>query len=250
MHQIADSSLSKPLGSSARLASSTRTLELASMAIGHRSRMRGSALRGALDAMSPAELLELLLFYAIPRGDVRPLARRLLDGTSLGGLLSREPAELERLPGIGPHAASLLALVVRIHRELVAEREKERETCLDPEELVPWFRSAIGLDEAERFAVVFLDQGRRVLRREIFDGGSRTRTVLYPRQLFEAALQCNATAFVLAHNHPGGSCLSSALDRELTRKVQQIGHSLEIILIDHLIITRDSHASFRKAGWM
>ena len=144
--------------------------ELSSLTLGHRARMRDKVLGGGLDSMPPAELLELLLFYAIPRGDVKPLARRLLDGTSLGGLLTRDPADLERLPGIGPHAASLLALVVRIHRELVAERELVREICLDPEELVPWFRSVIGLCEEERFAVVFMDQGRRVLGREVFDG--------------------------------------------------------------------------------
>ncbi len=232
-------------------ATTSRSIEeISSMSMGHRSRMREKVLRGGLEAMPPAELLELLLFYAIPRGDVKPLAKRLLDGSSLGGLLSREPSELERIPGIGPHAASLLALVVRIHRELVAEREKVREICLDPEELVPWFRSVIGLAEEERFAVVFMDQGRRVLGREVFDGGSRTRTVLYPRQLFEAALRAKATGMVLAHNHPGGSCLPSAQDRELTRRVQQLGESLEITLVDHLIVTRESHASFRKAGWI
>ena len=217
---------------------------------GHRSRMRAKVMQGGLESMPPAELLELLLFYAIPRGDVRPLARALLNGTSLGGLLSRDPAELERLPGIGPQTASLLALVMRVHRELVAERERVREICLDPEELVPWFRSVIGLCEEERFAVVFMDQGRRVLGREVFEGGSRTRTVLYPRQLFEVALRTKATGMVLAHNHPGGSCQPSSQDRELTRRVQQLGDSLEITLIDHLIITRESHSSFRKAGWL
>ncbi len=223
---------------------------LSDLRSGHRLRMRDKVLHGALDSMPPSELLELLLFYAIPRGDVKPLARRLLDGTSLGGLLSRDPADLENLPGLGPQSASLLALVVRIHRELVAERESQRAICLDPEELVPWFRSVIGLAEEERFAVVFLDQGRRVLGREVFDGGSRTRTVLYPRQLFEAALRTKATGMVLAHNHPGGSCQPSVQDRELTRRVQQLGDSLEITLVDHLIITRESHASFRRAGWM
>ncbi len=200
--------------------------------------------------MSQAEILELLLFYALPRGDVRPLSRQLLEGTSLGGLLSREPAELLRLPGIGPHAASLLALVVRIHRELQGERENLREICLDPDELVPWFRSEIGLCEAESFAVVYLDQGRRVLGREVFEGGSRTRTVLYPRKLFESALRTKATGMVLAHNHPGGSCLPSPLDRELTKRLQQLGSSLEIALVDHLIITRESHSSFLKSGWL
>jgi DNA repair protein RadC len=207
-------------------------------------------MRGGLEAMLPEELLELLLCYAIPRGDVKPLARRILSGTSLGGLLSRDPSDLERIPGIGPHAASLLALVVRIHRELQAESERGRPVCENPEDLAPWFRSVIGLSEEERFSAVFLDQGRRIVGREVYEAGSRTRTVLYPRRLFEAALRDKATGIVLAHNHPGGSLSPSSQDRELTRRVQQIGESLEICLVDHLLVTREGHASFRRHGWM
>jgi DNA repair protein RadC len=217
---------------------------------GHRFRLRQKVMRGGLDAMAPDELLELLLCYAIPRGDVKPLARRILSGTSLGGLLSRDPGDLERIVGIGPHAASLLTLVVRIHRELLAESEQGRPVCENPEDLAPWFRSVIGLAEEERFSAVFLDQGRRIVGREVYEAGSRTRTVLYPRRLFEAALRDKATGIVLAHNHPGGSLSPSPQDRELTRRVQQIGESLEISLVDHLLVTREGHASFRRHGWM
>jgi DNA repair protein RadC len=218
--------------------------------LGHRDRLRRRVLRGGLESMSPDELLELLLCYAIPRGDVKPLSRRILSGTSLGGLLSRDPGELVSIPGIGPHVASLLALVLRIHRELSSEAERKRSTCLDPEELAPWFRSEIGLCEEERFAVVYLDQGRRVVDREVFEAGSRTRTVLYPRRLFEGALRCKATGIVLAHNHPGGSLSPSPQDRDLTRRIQVLGESLEVALVDHLIVTREGHASFRRHGWM
>lgn len=217
---------------------------------GHRFRLRQRVMRGGVEAMVPEELLELLLCYAIPRGDVKPLARRILSGTSLGGLLSRDPQELESIQGIGPHAASLLVLVLRIHRELLAETERQRSVCLDPEELAPWFRSEIGVCEEERFAAVYLDQGRKVVGREVFEPGSRTRTVLYPRRLFEGALRAKATGVVLAHNHPGGSLSPSAQDRDLTRRVQQIGESLEVSLVDHLIVTREGHASFRRHGWI
>lgn len=200
--------------------------------------------------MAPYELLEFLLCHAIARADVKPLARRLLHGRSLGGLLSREPTELLREPGIGPHAACLMSLCARIHRELVSERELQQETCRDPEELVPWFRAHIGLAEEERFAAVFLDQQGRILGRRVFDTGSRTRTVLYPRELFDAALRVNATGLVLAHNHPGGALVPSLQDRELTKRVRQMGEPLEVCLVDHLIVTRHGHASFCQNGWM
>lgn len=217
---------------------------------GHRRRLRERILQGGLDAMAPYELLEVLLTFAIARGDTKPLAKDLLAGTTLGGLLSRPPAELLEAHGVGPHAACLMGLVRRIHGELVAETEREREICRDPEELAGWFRSRIGLSEDERFAAVFLDQAGRILGREVFEAGSRTRTVLYPRRLFEAALRVKATGVVLCHNHPGGSLHPSAQDRELTRKVQQIGESLEVVLVDHLVVTRSAHVSFRRSGWM
>lgn len=217
---------------------------------GHRARLRQRVLSGGLAAANPVDLLELLLCYALPRTETRSLARRLLEGGSLGGLLSRDPESLLDLPGVGPHTASLLSLVARIHRELVRETENRREICLDPESLAPWFRSEIGLGEEERFAAVFLDQGRRIVGREVFPGGSRTRTTLYPRVLFEAALRRKATGVVLSHNHPGGTCLPSPQDRDLTRRVAEIGESLEVRLVDHILVTRTDHASFQRNGWM
>lgn len=217
---------------------------------GHRERLRGRVLAGGLESAAPTDLLELLLCYARPRGDMRIPAKTLLSGTTLGGLLTRDPEELLELAGVGPHTASLLALVARIHRELLRETESVREICLDPEDLAPWFRSEIGLGEEERFAAVFLDQARRIVAREVFEGGSRTRTTLYPRVLFAAALRCKATGIVLCHNHPGGTCLPSPQDRELTRRVAEIGESLEVRLLDHILVTRTEHASFRRHGWM
>jgi DNA repair protein RadC len=120
----------------------------------------------------------------------------------------------------------------------------------DPEETAPWFRAEIGFNNDESFAAIFMDQGRRALKRMVFAVGSRTRTVLYPRQLFKEALDCDATVIILAHNHPGGSLIPSSQDRALTRKIQEIGESLEISLVDHLIVTKEGHASFCRHGWM
>ena len=223
---------------------------MSSPLFGHRERLRRKVLSGGLDAASPLDLLELLLCFSVPRGDTRALARRLLEGNALGGVITRDPKDLVGLPGVGPHTASLLALVARVHKELVREREACRECCLDAEELAPWFRSEIGLGEEERFAAVFLDQARNIVGREVFEGGSRTRTTLYPRVLFGAALRCKATGIVLAHNHPGGTCLPSPQDRDLTRRVAEIGESLEVRLLDHLLVTCSEHVSFRRRGWL
>ncbi len=215
---------------------------------GHRARLRQRILEGGVDSMPDYEVLELLLGYAIARGDTKPLAKRLLATTTLGGLLWRDPADLERLPGVGPHTASLLALVRSLHLRLTDEKENRLEFLADPVAAVPWFRAHIGLGEEECFAAVFVDQGRRILAREVFSEGSRTRTVLYPRVLFQKALACKATGLVLCHNHPGGNRQPSGADRSLTSTVQRLGEALEVELIDHIVVTRDGHTSFRQAG--
>lgn len=172
----------------------------------------------------------------------------------------RNPARIKAQTGLINNTIRSLAaesprdvrmLLSSLYSDLMFAGEGMRsDLVLDATELVPEFRAAIGNMDDERFAVVFLDQGRRVLGSKVYDGGSRTRTVLYPRQLFRDAFEFDASGMVLAHNHPGGSCLPSGQDRELTRRVIQLGDSLEVTLIDHLIITKESHASFRQAGWM
>lgn len=130
--------------------------------------------------------------------------------------------------------------------------EPQTDLVTDPEELAPLFHAVIGTLPEERFACVFVDQARKRLGSvKVFEGGSRTRTVLYPRVLFREALERDATGIILSHNHPGGTALPSPQDRELTRRIQEIGESLEVRVLDHLIVTpQGDHASFRRAGWM
>ena len=132
---------------------------------------------------------------------------------------------------------------------LLAEEMAEMPVVLDRNNMEEILKPQFGDYQEERFVALFFDQGRRLLGIKKFEGGSRTRTVLYPRQLFKAAFEFDATGIVLSHNHPGGMDQPSPQDRELTRKVQQLGESLEITLIDHLIMTVSNGSfSFRQAG--
>ena len=113
------------------------------------------------------------------------------------------------------------------------------------------FMDAIGKRADERFAAIFVDQARvQIGGLCVFEGGSRTRTTLYPRILFGEALKRNATGIILSHNHPGGTPLPSPQDRELTRRIDEIGQSLEVKLLDHLIVTTTECVSFRRRGWL
>ena len=128
--------------------------------------------------------------------------------------------------------------------------ERMAEPLEDLEKAGEALRDMIGYGDEERFAAIFVDQGRHEVGRHIFEGGSRTRTTLYPRLLFKMALECDATGIILAHNHPGGTCLPSPQDRDLTRRAAEIGESLEVRMLDHFIVTSQDMVSFRKNGWM
>lgn len=175
------------------------------------------------------------------------------------GLIAEEVTVISRAKNSIPYNMRRLAkvdrsaarnLMAELYTNLIFNEAPTDEPVLNPEDFAPELIQAIGLRTEERFAAIFVDQGRRVVGRKVFEGGSRTRTTLYPRILFKAALEFDATGIVLAHNHPGGTCLPSPQDRELTRRVAEIGESLEIRLLDHLIVTATEHVSFRRSGWM
>lgn len=130
--------------------------------------------------------------------------------------------------------------------------EPREEAVMDPEDLAPMFHAVIGTLPEERFAAAFVTQARNLVGPiKVFEGGSISRTVLYPRVLFKEAFNRDATGIIICHNHPGGTPLPSPQDRELTRRVQELGDSLECRLLDHLIVTpKGGHASFRRHGWM
>lgn len=138
--------------------------------------------------------------------------------------------------------------LARLQSELVA-MEDIREVYGSTEAQVELFRDAIGYMPEERFAVIFLDMMRRQLGPVvIYEGGTTDRAILYPRNLFRDALARDATAMVICHNHPGGTTAPSFGDRELTRKVDELSNSLGVRLVDHIIVTRDDHYSFKNAG--
>ena len=138
--------------------------------------------------------------------------------------------------------------LARIQSELVA-MEDRREIYTTTEAMVEQFRDAIGYMPEERFAAIFLDMNKKQLGPiVVYDGGSTSRTMLYPRNLFRDALARDATNLVICHNHPSGIKEPSPADRQLTRKVEELGASLEVILRDHIIITQTSHTSFKDIG--
>lgn len=130
----------------------------------------------------------------------------------------------------------------------IGAKLREMEKITDAKDTIDWFRSAIGFNDFEQFAAIFLDQGNHVLDKKIYHAGSRTRTVLYPRLLFKDALQCDASQLILAHNHPGGNKEFSAADRSLTQVLASTGEKIEVTLLEHIVVTATDYSLATEKG--
>jgi DNA repair protein RadC len=218
---------------------------------GHRRRLRERYERAGLAGFAPHEILELLLTLAIPRKDVKPPARALLAryGT-LRGVLDAPLHELRTVPGLG-EAASIALHVIRDTATLYLREEVEQhESLADPMALSRFWRLRLGGLDHEVFEAAFLDTGFKLVRNGIatLEEGTVDRAAVYPRVVFENALRKGAAGVVVAHNHPSGNVQPSDQDKVVTRSLVLAAATLQVKLLDHLIVSRDEVFSFRAEG--
>jgi DNA repair protein RadC len=170
---------------------------------GHRERLRGRFLKGGADALADYELLELILFRAIPRRDVKPLAKHLLAKFgSFAEVLSAPPARLAEVPGLGDAAITELKVVQAAANHLARDAVKRREILSSWSVVLDYCRSAIAFAEREEFHVLFLDKRNQLIADERLQAGTVDHTPVYPREVVKRALELSATAIILVHNHP------------------------------------------------
>ncbi len=220
---------------------------------GHRSRLRERFLKSGLTGFHDHEILELLLTYAIPRKDVKPIAKELLNkfGNNLASVLDAPVEELREVDGIGEYAAILISLVPRLFDSYQASRWERQETFCSTQSAVSYLRAHLGTQRNEVFCVLTLDSQNRLIATEQIQRGSVNRTAVFPRQIAEVSLKHRATAVILAHNHPGGSPTPSAADRQLTKRLKNMLADLDIVVHDHIIVAgNDQYYSFAENGGM
>jgi len=221
---------------------------------GHRNRLRERFLKSGLAGFHDHEILELLLTYAIPRRDVKPIAKALLDnfGNSLASVFDASAEALQsEVYGIGEYASVLISLIPRLFDSYQSSRWADRETFGSTQSAVSYLRSILGTQRNEVFCILALDSRNRLIAVEQVHRGSVNRTAVFPRQIAEASLKHRATAVILAHNHPGGSPQPSAADRQLTKKLSAVLGDLDIVVHDHIIIAgHDQYYSFAETGGM
>jgi len=241
---------------------------------GHRKRLKERFRLHGLSSLHDYEALELLLFYAVPRKDVKPLAKGLiLAFGGLRGVFDASFEDLKKIPGMGENASLLLPLVKALGSAYLKERALEGEQLSCTEDLVRYCMASMGGLKDERFTVIFLNTRNRIIEVEDIQDGTVNQAVVYPRKILEKALQHKASAMILVHNHvvyprkilekalqhkasamilvhnhPSGNTAPSEADVRLTRAVQETAKILDIRIHDHLIIGGNRYFSFRGEG--
>jgi DNA repair protein RadC len=217
----------------------------------HRKRLRARFTDGGATAMPDYELLELLLFRAIPRQDVKPLARLLLDTFGdFNRVISAVPARLMMVKGVGEAVVQELKIVEASAQRLMRARVMNRPILSSWDALVDYCHTAMSHRETEQFRILFLDRKNVLIADEEQAKGTVDHVPVYPREVVKRALELNASALILVHNHPSGDPTPSDADISMTAQVQDAARVLGITLHDHLIIGKSRELSFRAQGYL
>ncbi len=217
----------------------------------HRKRLRERFLKGGAAAMPDYEMLELVLFRAIRRRDVKPVARRLIEGFgSFAAVLSAPVDRLAEVEGVGPAVAAELKIVEAAAHRLAQSRVLGRPVVSSWDALLAYCRTAMAHRETEQFRVLYLDVKNAVIADEEQGAGTVNHVPVYPREVLKRALEVNASALILVHNHPSGDTTPSEADIAVTRQIQTGAEALSIALHDHLIIGGTGALSLRAEGFL
>ena len=219
---------------------------------GHRQRLRDKFLAQGIDAFTDAEIIELLLTFGTPRSDCKEAARELLARFgSLPAVLDAAPVQLQQVKGVGPKNIFALHFIQGVARRYLRQRVVGKEYVRSSREVADYLIHSMRGLQHEVLTVVFLDAAHAVLDATVVAEGTVTVNTIYPRELVKAALARNASALVIAHNHPSGSLTPSRQDSELTRSLYLVCSFMHLDLLDHLIIgAGDQVYSFADQGLM
>lgn len=216
---------------------------------GHRARLRQRFVQGGADALADYELLELLLFMALPRKDVKPLAKALIaQFGDYKGVMNAPIAKLGAFDGLSEASAIAIKVVqVSAHR-LMKQEVMHRPVLNSWSRLIDYCTATMAHETKEYFRILFLNKKNELIADEIQGSGTVDHTPAYPREIVKRALEVGATALILLHNHPSGDSKPSPADIDMTMAVVEAAGALDIAIHDHVIISRNGHTSFRTLG--
>src|SRR6266702_721214 len=218
---------------------------------GHRGRLRERFLQGGSDALHDYEMLELILFRAIPRGDVKPLAKQLLAKfVSFAEVIAAPLERLKEVDGLGEAAITELKIVQAAANRLVRGEVKQRQVLSSWSNVLDYCRAAMAFESKEHFRILFLATGNHLIADEQHQTGTVDHTPVYPREVVKRALELSATAVILVHNHPSGDPTPSRADIQMTQAIVEVARPLGIAVHDHIIVGKEGHASLKALKLM
>ncbi len=213
---------------------------------GHRERLRDRFMRGGADALPDYELLELVLFNAVPRRDTKPLAKELI--ARFGGfaeVVSAPETRLREVKGVSDRVLTELKLVRAAALRLMQGQIMERAVLSTWEQVVAYCRASMAFEAREQFRILFLDKKNKLIADEVQQTGTVDHTPVYIREVVKRALELSASAIILVHNHPSGDPTPSRADIDMTRMIADAAKPLGVLVHDHIIVGRDKVASFK-----
>jgi DNA repair protein RadC len=216
---------------------------------GHRARLRARFLAGGPDAVAEHELIEMILFLALPRRDTKPIARALLARFgSYANVISASLPDLLTVEGVGEAGAAALKIVQASAQRLAKAEVLYRPVLSNWDRLMEYLQAVLAREKIEQFRVLYLDNRNKLLADIPQARGTVNHTPVYPREVVKRALELHATAIILVHNHPSGDPSPSDEDISMTREIKHAANALSIVLHDHVIVGNGRWLSFKKAG--
>ena len=223
---------------------------------GHRERIKEKFLKNGIDGFAEYEILELLLTYCIPRKDTKPIAKELLNKfKSLDNIFKADFDKLSAIDGLGKNSIVFLKLIgdlpsIIYKDELKNKKLVDKETLKisNKDVLLKYLRNKIGYEEIEKFYVLYLSSSNEVIEFEENSVGTLDRSSVYPREIYKKIINLNAKSVILAHNHPSDNITPSKSDIELTNEIAKGLKNFGALLIEHIIITKNSYFSFLEEG--
>lgn len=217
--------------------------------LGHRQRLKDRFMRDAGATLPDYEMLELVLFLAKPRAEVKPLAKELIKRFgSYADVITADTKELVAVKGVGENTAVALKTIQAAAIRLAREQIMNRPVISSWQKLLDYCRASLAFAKTEEFRLLFLDRKNVLIADEMQQTGTVDHTPVYPREVVKRALDLGASAIIMVHNHPSGDPTPSKGDIEMTKEVREACEKLGIVLHDHLIIGKRGHASFKSLG--
>ncbi|MBN1573059.1 MAG: DNA repair protein RadC [Deltaproteobacteria bacterium] len=217
--------------------------------LGHRKRLRDRFLKAGPESLSDYEIIELLLTFAIPRRDTKPIAKKLIkEFKTIQGVFEASREDLMSVSGVGENAAFLIKFILEASSYYLRDKITKKEYLHSAKDVLRYLQVSMKGLKHEIFKVIFLNSRNEIIHTETLHEGTLNQSIVYPRKIIEKAIRYNASGLIFVHNHPSGHPKPSSQDKEITRNLVFAARMMDMDVYDHIIIGENDYYSFAENG--